>query len=136
MHVTVTYLGMPVVALDASIARTPAGAVAVGFGARLGGYVAYRAGGPKAAEALELHDEHGALIPTTALRVWPMPLGQRAIVFANVRTELAGVLARLEPPLRTGTAATRPSAGGGAEVGPPAHPGRRGPTAGPSAPAT
>lgn len=130
MQVTVTYLGMPVVALDAGVARTPAGAVAIGFGIRLGGYEAYSAGGPGAIEALELHDAQGALIPTTRLRVWPTPLGQRAIVFAHVRNALAGVLARLEPGFRAGTGAVRPRA----ESGPPAQPRRRGPTAGPSAP--
>lgn len=132
MQVTVTYLGMPVVALDAGVARTPAGPVAVGFGIRLGGYVAYRAGGPNAVEALELHDAHGALIPTTELRVWPTPLGRRAIVFAHVRNGLAGVLARLEPGLRGGTEATCPSAA----AGPRTQPGRRRPTGGPSTPAT
>jgi hypothetical protein len=56
MQVTVTYLGVPVVALDAGVARTPAGAVALGLGAPLGGYAAYRAGGADAAEALELRE--------------------------------------------------------------------------------
>jgi hypothetical protein len=101
MQVTVTYLGVPVVAADAGIARTPAGAIALGLGARLGGYAAYRAGGRTARQALELRDAYGELIPTTGLRVAPTPLG-RVLVFAHLRYALAGVPARLCARVRGG----------------------------------
>jgi hypothetical protein len=102
MQVTVTYLGVPVVAADAGIARTPAGAIALGLGARLGGYAAYRAGGRTARQALELRDAYGELIPTTGLRVAPTPLGRRVLVFAHLRYALAGVPARLRARVRGG----------------------------------
>jgi hypothetical protein len=109
MQVTVTYLGVPVLVLDVRVARTLAGAVALGLGVQLGGYAAYRTGGRDATEALELHDAYGALIPTTGLRVWRLPFGRRVVVFAHFRDALAGVPARLEPALRGGTAAAHPS---------------------------
>jgi hypothetical protein len=135
MQMTVTYLGVPVVAVDAGLARTPGGAIAMGLGVRLGGYAAYRAAGRTAAEALELHDARGELIPTTALRLAPTPFGRRVVVFARIRDALAGVPARLGARARAGTAAARPSPGADADTAPPAKP-PRGPSEGSSAPAT
>ncbi len=109
MQVTVTYLGVPVVALDAGVARTPVGAVAVGLGVALGGYEAYRAGGRGATESLELRDARGALIPTTALRLAATPFGRRVLLFARFREALAGVPARPGARSRGGTAAARPN---------------------------
>ena len=111
MRLTVTYLGVPVVALDAGVLRTPAGAVAAGLGAQLGGYAAYRAGGGTAAGALELRDAHGALVPTTALRVAPTPFGRRVVVLAYLRDAAAGVPARLAPRRRSGAATNSPASG-------------------------
>jgi hypothetical protein len=129
MQVTVTYLGVPVVALDAGVARTPVGAVAVGLGAPFGGYEAYRAGGRAATESLELHDAYGALIPTTALRVARTPFAGRVVLFAHFRGALAGVPARLAPARRSGIAAARPSTAD-ADTEPPTARQRRGPTKG------
>jgi hypothetical protein len=104
MQVTVTYLGVPVVAVDAGVAHTPGGALAMGLGPRLGGYTAYRVGGRAATDALELHDARGELIPTTALRLAPSPFGRRVLVFARIRDALASVPARVGARARGGTA--------------------------------
>ena len=125
MQVTMTYFGVPVVALDAGVARTPAGAIALGLGVPLGGYGAYRAGGAAATEALELYDARGALLHTTALRVARVPFARRVVVFARFRDALAGVPAYLEPAGGRGSAAARPSPGGGADAELPATPQRR-----------
>ena len=96
MQLMVSYLGMPVVALDAGVARTPVGVVAVGFGAPLDGYAAYRARGKGTSHALELHDAYETLIPASALLVAPVPFIQRVVVFAYLRYALAGVRVPLE----------------------------------------
>jgi hypothetical protein len=127
VQVTVTYLGVPVVALDAGVARTPVGAIAMGLGVRLGGYTAYRAGGRTGNEALEIHDARGELIPTTALRLAPTPFG-RVVVFVHFRDVLAGVPARLEHARRGATTAERSQSGADADTEPtnPPRPRRSG----------